>query len=188
MPFSDRVSIPYHDTDKRTDCSEQKTTPLEVGSLAFLLLKSLKNNDKIRSVFALTKPLDLWVWLSTVIALVLTPILATLVAKAELILGYQSNFFSSIWNSFWYGFSTLLGESITEEIAMKKTWAVRWGRFSFQYVFQQNDLSCCQTPLSSIFFDTDGWWVHGSCLPLWQLHHIVATWWPSWSHQTTHLQ
>ncbi len=175
MPLSDRVSIPYHDTDKRTDCSEQKTTPLEVGSLAFLLLKSLKNNDKIRSVFALTKPLDLWVWLSTVIALVLTPILATLVAKAELILGYQSNFFSSIWNSFWYGFSTLLGESITEEIAMKKTWAVRWGQFSFQYVFQQNDLSCCQTPLSSIFFDTDGWWVHGSCLPLWQLHHIVAT-------------
>ncbi len=66
------------------------------------------------------------VWLLTAVALTIVPIFYVLVARAELYLGYNAHFFSSLWNSFWYNFSTILGESITQDISMEKTWALRY--------------------------------------------------------------
>ncbi len=63
--------------------------------------------------------------MSIIISLAATSAFFKLVAKAELLLGYNTHYFSSMWNSLWYTFGTLLGESITKDISLEKNWALR---------------------------------------------------------------
>jgi len=90
----------------------------------FMLVSPLPK--KYRSYFALLKPLSLGVWIGVVISLLCIPLALTFIARKEMQMGKETfNDWKSLDQSFWYAFSTLVGESITRTLNFRGSYAIR---------------------------------------------------------------
>ena len=80
-----------------------------------------------RSFMTISYPLEPVVWASIVASLAFMTIAMFVVSNVEeyLVPGLRLNQWSRIKQSSWYAFGTLLGESITRDIKLKRAWGLR---------------------------------------------------------------
>ena len=80
-----------------------------------------------RNIFTLTKPFSGLVWMATLVAIAVMPLVFFLIAKWEYTLDSKAFYWTDLSNCIWYTYITLVGgEGVTATLDTERPWAIRY--------------------------------------------------------------